>query len=293
MNIIPIGESAKAHPTTPTIHSEVSYLIETIGGEELLKHLRIGHIHFRETEIYEWLSAASQLQHAMNSFLITKTFINIINIYQNQNNMELVSIIDNKTITTSRAIAWKFGKEHKNIVRSIKNLDCSEEFNALNFEPIYFKDKMNREQVEYQITRDGFVFLVMGFTGKKAAQFKEEYINAFNEMESKLNGSGLSKLDILVESALALREQEQRLTVVEDRINTIEAKTTTRPDYFTIAGYANLKGIKINLKIAAAYGRKAAAICKAQGLQTDTMPDPRFGKVRMYPTSVLEEIFCA
>jgi hypothetical protein len=39
----------------------------------------------------------------------------------------------------------------------------------------------------YCITRDGFVFLAMGFTGTKAAQFKEAYINAFNQMEKQLN----------------------------------------------------------------------------------------------------------
>ena len=40
----------------------------------------------------------------------------------------------------------------------------------------------------YQITRDGFAFLAMGFTGKRAAQFKEAYINAFNQMEQALIG---------------------------------------------------------------------------------------------------------
>ncbi|EGD1134269.1 Rha family transcriptional regulator, partial [Escherichia coli] len=39
----------------------------------------------------------------------------------------------------------------------------------------------------YQITRDGFAFLAMGFTGKRAAQFKEAYINAFNQMEKLLS----------------------------------------------------------------------------------------------------------
>ncbi|MGI9701007.1 Rha family transcriptional regulator [Pseudomonas aeruginosa] len=36
------------------------------------------------------------------------------------------------------------------------------------------------------MTRDGFTFLCMGFTGEEAARWKEAYINAFNKMEQAL-----------------------------------------------------------------------------------------------------------
>lgn len=83
----------------------------------------------------------------------------------------------------SLMVAKMFEKEHKNVLRDIANLDCSEEFNQLNFEPITYKDDMGRKQKAYAMTRDGFVFLVMGYRGKKAAQFKEAYIKHFNQME--------------------------------------------------------------------------------------------------------------
>ena len=38
----------------------------------------------------------------------------------------------------------------------------------------------------YELTRDGFSFLVMGFTGKNAARFKEDYIRAFKPMNAYL-----------------------------------------------------------------------------------------------------------
>ena len=83
----------------------------------------------------------------------------------------------------SLMVARMFSREHKNVLRDIQNLDCSEEFNRLNFEPISYKDEKNRTQKAYAMTRDGFTFLVMGYRGKKAAQFKEAYIKRFNQME--------------------------------------------------------------------------------------------------------------
>lgn len=83
----------------------------------------------------------------------------------------------------SLQVAEMFDKNHKNVLRDIQSLDCSEEFNRLNFEPISYKDKYGRKQKAVAMTRDGFVFLVMGYRGKKAAQFKEAYIRRFNEME--------------------------------------------------------------------------------------------------------------
>ncbi|OGV45182.1 MAG: hypothetical protein A2017_06485 [Lentisphaerae bacterium GWF2_44_16] len=99
---------------------------------------------------------------------------------------ELVIIQDKKTVTSSLTVAEVFGKEHKNIIRAIENLECSSEFNQLNFEPVEYLDSKGEMRPSYQVTRDGFVFLVMGFTGKKAAACKEAYIKAFNLMEDKL-----------------------------------------------------------------------------------------------------------
>ena len=92
------------------------------------------------------------------------------------------------TSDTARAnsliVARMFEKEHKDVLKSIRNLDCSEEFLRRNFAPISYADQYGRAQRAYAMTRDGFTFLVMGYRGKKAARFKEAYIRRFNEMES-------------------------------------------------------------------------------------------------------------
>lgn len=88
--------------------------------------------------------------------------------------------------TTSLDVAEKFGKRHDNVLRDIQNLECSKEFARLNFEEIFYQDSYGRNQVGYEMTRDGFTFLAMGFKGKRAAQWKEAYINAFNAMERRI-----------------------------------------------------------------------------------------------------------
>ncbi|MDR5609660.1 MULTISPECIES: Rha family transcriptional regulator [unclassified Arsenophonus] len=100
-----------------------------------------------------------------------------------------VTIHNGKAITTSFSVADYFGKRHDNVLRAIDNIDCSEKFTNLNFEVCFKNNELQngKPQKYYQMTKDGFVFLVMGFTGKKAAQFKEAYIAEFSRMETELN----------------------------------------------------------------------------------------------------------
>ena len=74
---------------------------------------------------------------------------------------------------SSLKVAEMFQKDHDKVCRDIENLDCSKEFNIANFGGITYTDSRGRKQKAYAMTRDGFVFLCMGYRGKKAAQFKE------------------------------------------------------------------------------------------------------------------------
>ena len=96
-------------------------------------------------------------------------------------------VVEGHIKTTSRAIAEHFGKRHRNVLQSIDNLDCSPEFRRLNFQQTPYIDSENGQTYrQFELTRDGFVFLVVGFTGPKAARWKEAYIAAFNAMEARL-----------------------------------------------------------------------------------------------------------
>ena len=67
-------------------------------------------------------------------------------------------------VTTSLIVAQVFGKEHNKVVRDIENLSCSSNFNAANFGVIEYTDSRGRIQKAYEMTKDGFSFLVMGYT---------------------------------------------------------------------------------------------------------------------------------
>lgn len=98
-------------------------------------------------------------------------------------------------LVSSRKVALDFGKRHDNVLQSISSLKCSERFRLLNFQESSYKNEQNKKQPECLMTRDGFSILVMGFTGEKAMQFKEAYIDAFNKMEQFIKDLFEAKAD--------------------------------------------------------------------------------------------------
>ena len=111
-------------------------------------------------------------------------------------------------LADSLKVAEIFNKDHKNVIRDIRELDCSEEFRELNFEPTEYMSVQGHKKPCYNMTRDGFVFLVMGYRGKKAASFKEAYIKRFNEMEEfiKYLLEARTEFPLLTENIMLLHE---------------------------------------------------------------------------------------
>jgi hypothetical protein len=81
-------------------------------------------------------------------------------------------------------------------MRDIRELDCSEEFRLSNFGQSSYINEQHHQMPAYNMTRDGFTFLAMGYTGAKAAAFKEAYIKRFNAMEDALREEGKKQLTI-------------------------------------------------------------------------------------------------
>lgn len=102
----------------------------------------------------------------------------------------------------------------------------------------------------------------------------------------------LGTLDILELAIKGLREQQRGLDEVKQEVQQIKAQlTTSQPNCYTIMGYAVLQKVQISLTTAAQLGNKAKRICQQQGYAVETIPDPRFGKVGVYPESVLNQVF--
>lgn len=129
-----------------------------------------------------------------------------------------------RLITTSLAIANHFNKSHDKVLRAIRNLDCSPEFSKANFGVTKYNSYNNVEKPMYEITRDGFVFLVMGFTGHQASIWKEKYIQAFNQLEQEASEKKALEIPAFVKKALLnsnprwkdiLRYKNAKLTNIE------------------------------------------------------------------------------
>lgn len=114
----------------------------------------------------------------------------------------LVEIIgkrnEEKLVTTSLKVAEtftyfseeenkKYVREHKAILRAIRELNCSEKFRGEHFSPSEYVDSRGKNQPCMEMDRDGFTLLVMGFSDPRSMYFKEKYIETFNAMESELN----------------------------------------------------------------------------------------------------------
>ena len=103
---------------------------------------------------------------------------------------DLITLYHGQPMTTSLKVAELFEKRHDNVLRKLESLECSAEFHRLNFEEmsqeVDIGNGAKRKTKIWNMTKDGFIFLVMGFTGAKAAATKEAYINAFNWMAEQL-----------------------------------------------------------------------------------------------------------
>lgn len=133
----------------------------------------------------------------------------------------LVSIDNGRPVTDSLTVAEVFGKDHKRVMQDIRGLECSDEFRQHNFVLSSYSSLQNKELPKHIITHDGFSFLVMGYTGKEAARFKEMYIKQFNEMHEQLNNKPIDPLKALMQATHNLLASQE---LIVDRVNEIEQK---------------------------------------------------------------------
>lgn len=139
--------------------------------------------------------------------------------------MEDLVILKNKqVVTTSLKVAESFEKNHRDVMRTIRNLTAQNCAVGNMFAESTYVNKQGHEQPMFYMNRDGFTLLAMGFTGDKALQFKLKYIEAFNKMEQMIKEKALpqtpeEKLQLTMEAAHHL---DQRVSQVENAIKDIK-----------------------------------------------------------------------
>lgn len=97
----------------------------------------------------------------------------------------ILSTQNGEPVASSRDVAKRFGKEHKNVMQAVANLVAENSAAKSMFHPATFENR-GKKYPMYLMNRDGFSLLAMGFTGKEAVQWKLKYIEAFNQMEKQL-----------------------------------------------------------------------------------------------------------
>ena len=139
---------------------------------------------------------------------------------------------EEKLITTSLKVAEVFEKEHKNVLQSIENLVADN--SAAKFFQLRTYKNRGKEYPMYEMDRDGFSLLVMGFTGEKALQWKIKYIEAFNQMESELKR-------LYTERQQWQIERDKGVVIRHILTDTIKMKITESPNKrFAYPNYTNL-----------------------------------------------------
>lgn len=211
----------------------------------------------------------------------------VVQVAPTDQELSLVAVENEHAVTTSLRVAEVFGKQHKDVLRAVKSLDCSEDFHKRNFalmqKSIKIGNGAERKSPMYYITRDGFMFLVMGFTGKTAAKWKEAYIKAFNEMEAKIRAEQMAKAieehdrKEAEEYEKLLEREEREEAAIDARVaamppaksrkcqaepQTTEQQTATAEDGIIIEDY-NGRRVVSSLTLAKLQGREHRYVCES------------------------------
>ncbi|WP_167630645.1 Rha family transcriptional regulator [Listeria valentina] len=137
---------------------------------------------------------------------------------------DLVVLKDHQAVTSSLNVANIFGKQHKDVLKAIRNLKIDQRNFAQMFIESSEPDSYGRDRKVIYMNRDGFTFIAFGFTGAKADEFKLKYIEAFNEMEQyikkQLDTSNLSpELQMFNQMFLAVANAEREAKEAKTEIN--------------------------------------------------------------------------
>ena len=195
---------------------------------------------------------------------------------------ELISMNEVQRIS-SREIAELTGKQHNHVMRDIRNLIEQGAIGQLNYGQSSYINSQNKKQPMYLLDKEASLVLATGYNAVLRAKIVKRWI----ELEAKQSVSKAALADPIIQLRLAQMETEKKIEKVNQRLDQIE----TAEEYFTIMGYASLNGYHVDRIKASILGKNATALCNDNGYETSSIPDPRFGRVKTYPRTVLDIVF--
>ncbi|VFA71341.1 Rha family transcriptional regulator [Enterococcus faecium] len=161
---------------------------------------------------------------------------------------ELVILKNKEAVTTSLQVAESFEKKHRHVLSAIDELKegVAENWADLFWEDTYVHPQNKQSYRIIYMNRDGFSLSAMGFTGKKALNFKLQYIEAFNKMEKEIKGSltllPKTKREMALLALAANEETNERVDAIESDLNDLKNnQLLAEPDYRTISNMVRNK----------------------------------------------------
>ena len=120
----------------------------------------------------------------------------------------ILSTQNGEPVASSRDVAKRFGKEHKDVLRAIKSITAQNCAVTQMFYQSEYTAGTGKKYPMYLMNRDGFSLLAMGFTGKEAVQWKLKYLEAFNQMEKQLaQRPQLSRAELMAQALIAAHDE--------------------------------------------------------------------------------------
>lgn len=188
----------------------------------------------------------------------------------------VVSVHDGKPVTTSLIVAEHFGKRHDHVLRDIDELltQLPDSFDKPNFGEVAREVKIGlgftRKERYFELTRDAFTLLAMGFTGAQALKFKVAFLDAFNRTETELRellaAPALPAPAAPLPAKLHAVPVEEYIGLLKDKIALLELQRTARPRRRPFSAEE-----RAEISRRAAAGETPASIGKAIGRSSDSV----------------------
>lgn len=201
------------------------------------------------------------------------------------------NLINSNTPATmsSREIAELTGKLHKHVMSDVRNMCEQMGIQSDDFLSDY-KDDRGRVQPCFRLDRYHTEVLVTGYDVKRRAAV----IKRWYDLESGAATPSVKdpQLAAMVTMLTQLDSVKQEQEAQRNELADIRAKLTSSPEqYYTVAGYASLRGINVDVKRAAVIGRKASRMSREQDINTGEAHSEAFGKVKTYHVDILCQVF--
>lgn len=215
---------------------------------------------------------------------------------------DLVFTKDGQAVTTTLAIAEGTQNDHASVIKLVRTyLADLEEFGRVRFEIQPFSTAGGTQNREVADLNERQATLVLTYMRNSVIVrgFKKRLVHAFFEMAQKLAGPTIKDprtaalVEALVRQDAIEQEQARQSTDIarlQEDVAVIEARTQPENKHFTVMGFANLIGVSVDWKAAAAIGKRCAALSKEKGYAIGDVSDPRFGVVRSYHESILQAV---